>query len=73
MASKPRITWKYSHAYGLLGNATRTKRGYFIGKVAHTRRHWEKYRAVQMALVQFDGNKTVSQVPYHELKFEENE
>ena len=69
MANEPKIIWKFTHGYGLLGNATRTKRGIYFGKVKHTKRHWTKYRAVQMALVQFDGNKKVSRVPFHELEF----
>ena len=70
MANEPKVTWEYGGRGGLFP-PHRVKRGYFIGKIKHTKQHWEKYRAVQMALVQFNGNKTVTQVPFHELKFVE--
>lgn len=61
-----RIEWGYYHSLGR-SRVWRSKAGIFIAKTRHTVKHWRKYGAVQMAYVQFDGNKTMSQVPLKEL------
>ena len=67
---KQRIAWTYDHHLNNRSSTRITKHGVFIGKVKHTKRHWNKLFAEQMAIVQFDGNKGTSKVPYDELKFE---
>lgn len=64
-----RIEWTYSHALNSVSRTPITKRGEYVGKIRHTYKHWQKFGAVQMATVRFDGNKRASIVPFDELRF----
>lgn len=61
-----RISWTYTHSLNSRSKTRRTKHGEYYGQIRHTAR----YFGPQLALVQFDGNKTTSKVPYDELVFE---
>lgn len=63
-----KVEWTYSHALGGGSRTMRTLVGTFTGLSHHTRRHWQKYMAKQMAFVHFEGNKNNSRVPVSELK-----
>ena len=63
-----RIEWTYSHALKSVSRTRITKRGIYIGLIRHTVKHWRRMNAVQMAMVEFDGNKTASIVPFSEIK-----
>lgn len=68
LKSGDRIIWAYRHYLGGRGQSTTIiiKHGYYIGK----RKHTYRYRGVQMAYVQFDGNKRKSCVPLWQLGLE---
>lgn len=68
-STRMRIEWTYSHALNSISRTWITKQGEYYGKVCHTVKHWRKRGSAQMACVQFDGNKTVSFVPYDDLVF----
>lgn len=62
-----RITWSYIHSTGR-AKFRRVKSGVYYGRIRHTIRFKGEH---QLALVQFDGNKSNSKVPYYALKREE--
>jgi len=64
-----RVLWQYEHQNGR-SRFTRVKSGEYLAQARHTVKHWRKPNAVQMAYVKFDGNKTYSLVPYHDLRFD---
>jgi len=68
-----RIKWTYQHALNSVSCTPITKQGDYLGKIQHTKRFWQKPEAVQMACVQFDGNKRTSFVPFEELIFVNSE
>lgn len=59
-----RVQWSFEKPLNHKSSTTITKRGVYYGKVRHTYR----YNGPQLAIVQFDGNKRVSKVPYYELE-----
>lgn len=63
LKSGDRIIWAYRHPLGGGRTTIVIKHGYYIGK----RKHTYRYRGVQMAYVQFDGNKRKSCVPLFQL------
>ncbi len=63
-----KISWVYKHHLNNKSSVWRKKNGIYIGKVKHTRRHFEKIGAVQMAVVKFNNNKNTSRVPFDELE-----
>ena len=67
-----RVRWTYLHWLNSISSLHRTKTGTYYGKIKHTYKHWKKAGAVQMACVQFDGNKHASIVPLVELEFIES-
>ena len=67
--SKRLVIWRYRHHINSRSSLIRVKVGEYIGKRRHTRRHWSKIGAQQMAGVQFVDNKRMTFVPYDELEF----
>jgi len=63
-----RVKWSYRHSLNSTSSTRITKTGTYYGKVKHTYKHWLKPGARQMAVVQFDGNKWSSHVPFNELR-----
>lgn len=68
-----RIQWTYIHHLNRNCRFRRTRTGYFIGLIKHTRKHWQYSDSVQMAKVHFDGNRYKSVVPRDELEAERQE
>lgn len=66
-----KITWTYEHSLNSRSKTLITKTGLFRSKCRHTAIHWRKSYAVQMAWVDFDGNKNRSRVPLDELRLAE--
>lgn len=62
-----KVSWTYSHALNTKSRTDRTLVGKFTGLSHHTRRHWAKPYAKQLAFVHFEGNKNNSRVPVDEL------
>ncbi|MGR3292528.1 MAG: hypothetical protein ACUZ9M_00770 [Candidatus Scalindua sp.] len=60
-----RISWTYTHNLNSRSSVRRTKHGEYYGRVRHTVR----YYGPQLAVVQFDGNKRTSKIPFDELIF----
>lgn len=69
MRSGDRIKWSYLHSLNNRSKITRVKHGEYIGLIRHTSKYKGRH---QLAMVQFDGNETVSRVPHCELEYEEN-
>lgn len=63
-----RVRWQYRHCMGTTTTQI-VKVGTYLGKCRHTRKHWQKPWAKQLAWVQFNGNKSISRVPFVELDF----
>jgi hypothetical protein len=61
-----RVAWSYLHCFGV-SRARITKKGVFLGLCRHTKKHWRKLGAVQMAHVVFDGNSRMSLIPLDDL------
>lgn len=72
MKAGDKVVWSYTHSTGR-ARFTRLKYGEYLALAQHTIKHWRKRNAVQMAYVKFEGNKTYSLVPYHELKYDYRE
>jgi len=73
MKSGDMVVWQYWHTLNAWSHVRRSKRGSFVCRARHTRKHWQKDGARQMAWVHFEGNKRQSLVPLHELRLAEKE
>lgn len=60
-----RVSWQYTHHLNSKSSLERAKEGEFLGKVKHRKNHL----GLQRAWVKFDGNKTISRIPFRELVF----
>ena len=60
-----RVEWSYRHYLNSKAFFWALKRGEYFGKVKHT----IKYNGPQLSVVQFDGNKKYSRVPFCDLVF----
>lgn len=67
LKSGDRVIWAYRHHLNARSTTIIIKHGYYMGK----RKHTYRYSGVQMAYVQFDGNKHKSCVPLSQLEMEE--
>lgn len=67
------IRWQYRHYFNSRSSGIRVKYGVYLGKCRHTKIHWRKNNAEQMAWVIFVGNRTITKVPYDEVRFIDRE
>ena len=58
------VSWSYTHHFNSRSKAVRAKFGIYLGKVKHSK----NYQGEQLAMVHFNGNKSISKVPIDELK-----
>ena len=59
------VKWQYTHYLNSRSSFEAIKTGEYLGKVKHKTGSY----GLQMAKVLFEGNKTISIVPYSELEF----